>query len=245
MYVKKYVWQKHVGGKFVTIKYIKCRLDDESYCVSSYTLRLKHSLLAVREVNAGTYSNTWWSFRSWFLFTERAGVATSANRIHLSPAAERLCFSLLALLLARVVLDSIFWRWLDSDSFPKQPDSAFDSSVATKISVDSTPTQTVQPKIESTWLWLKIYDEILSHMTPTQDVHENVESVWLWLRSCAKTMCMPSEKSGHGLETHTMLQQKQTIFMNRTWLILHKIHPEQWYFHYFPQNLTISILKHP
>ena len=42
-----------------------------------------------------------------------------------------------------------------------------------------------------------------------------------------QTMCMPSEKSGHDWETHTMLQQNQTIFMNRTWLILNKIHPER------------------
>ena len=63
-------------------------------------LRLIHSLLAVREMDAGTYSNTWWSFRSWYFLHETCSccdlraMCLNMNRIYLTAAARRLWISL-------------------------------------------------------------------------------------------------------------------------------------------------------
>ena len=78
----------------------------------------------------------------------------------------------------RVVLDSRFWRWLDSDSFPKQPDSTLDSSGATHISVDSTPTQTVHKN----WVNLtltKNAPQKIEFSTPTKNAPQKFESTRL------------------------------------------------------------------
>ena len=99
-------------------------------------------------------------------------------------------------IMTRVVLDSSLWRWLDSDSFPKQPDLTLESSGATKIWVDSTPTQTVQQKIwvnltptknapqkfESTRLRLQMHHKNLSRLDSNSKCAVKIEPTWLWLK---------------------------------------------------------------